>query len=192
MTNPEVDAYVDRSERWAEEISALRPVLTRAGLDEEIKWRQPCYTHDGHNIVILQEMKSFLAVMFFKGALLTDPEGVLEDQGPNSRSARRIRITSVDDATRLAPVIAAYVDEAVEVERSGLQIDPAPELDLVDELRVRLDDDPALRLAFDGLTPGRRREYNLYVADAKQATTRASRAGKAAARILDGKGLRDR
>lgn len=192
MTNPEVDAAVGRSERWADEIAALRSVLARVGLAEEIKWRKPCYTHDGSNIVILQEMKEFVAVMFFKGALLADPDGVLEEQGPNSRSARRLRVTSVEDVDRLAGTIAAYVDQAIEIERSGRRVDPAPELVLVDELQARVDADAAFRTAFEALTPGRRRAYNLHIADAKQAATRSSRVEKCAPRILAGRGLRDR
>ena len=191
-TSSEVDTYVERSERWRHEIEALRPVLTGCGLVEEIKWAKPCYTHDGSNIVIVQEMKDFLALMFFKGALLADPLGILEDQGPNSRSARRIRITSVDEVVRLADTIGEYVREAVAVERSGRTVEPAPELELVDELRTRLDADPALRAAFDALTPGRQREYNLHVSGAKQSSTRTSRVEKNVQRILEGRGLRDR
>jgi uncharacterized protein YdeI (YjbR/CyaY-like superfamily) len=190
--NSEVDAYVERSERWPDEIEALRPVLTGSGLDEEIKWAKPCYTHDGRNIAIVQEMRDFLALMFFKGALLADPHGLLEDQGPNSRSARRIRITSVDDVVQLADMIDDYVREAVEVERSGQSVEPSTELGLIEELRTRLVADPALRAAFDGLTPGRQREYNLYVSGAKQSSTRSARIEKNVQRILDGKGLRDR
>ena len=192
MRNPGVDAYVEQAERWPDEITALRPILTGCGLVEQIKWAKPCYSHDGGNILILQEMKEFLAVMFFKGALLTDANDVLEHQGPNSRSARRIRITSVDDVTRLADTIVAYVAEAIDIERSGSQVPPAPALELVDELQTRLDADPALRTSFEALTPGRQREYNLYVSEAKQASTRTSRVEKYVQRILDGKGLRDR
>ena len=187
-----MDAYVEQSERWPDEITALRPILTAGGLAEQIKWTKPCYSHDGANILILQEMKEFLAVMFFKGALLTDANDVLEDQGPNSRSARRMRITSVDDVARLADTIVAYVAEAIDIERSGRQVPPAPALELVDELRLRLDADPALRTAFEALTPGRQREYNLYVSEAKQAGTRTSRVEKCVQRIRDGKGFRDR
>ena len=190
--NPDVDAYVEQSERWPDEIAAIRPILTGCGLVEEIKWAKPCYSHDGSNILILQEMKDFLAVMFFKGALLADAHDVLEDQGPNSRSARRMRITSLEDVTRLADTLVAYVSEAIELERSGVQVPPAPALELVDELRVRLDADPTLRTAFEALTPGRQREYNLHVSEAKQAATRTSRVEKHVQRILDGKGLRDR
>jgi uncharacterized protein YdeI (YjbR/CyaY-like superfamily) len=190
--DPDVDAYVAQAERWPAEIAALRPILTGCGLVEQIKWRQPCYSHEGSNIVILQEMKNFLALMFFKGALLTDPHEVLEDQGPNSRSARRMCIASVDDVTRLSATIVAYVEEAIEIERSGAEVPAAPALELVDELRLRLDADPALRAAFDALTPGRQREYHLHVSEAKQASTRAARVEKQVPRILDGKGLRDR
>jgi uncharacterized protein YdeI (YjbR/CyaY-like superfamily) len=190
--NTDVDAYVERSEQWSEELAAIRPVLLDRGLSEEIKWGKPCYVHDGANIAILQEMKEFLALMFFKGALLADPEGVLEEQGPNTRSARRMRFTSVDDVHRLADTVSAYVDEAIEVEQEGLDIGPAPELVLVEELRRRLDRDPELRAAFDALTPGRQREYHLQISSAKQAATREARVDKFAPRILAGKGFRDR
>ncbi len=190
--NPEVDAYVARSEQWPDEISSLRPILLGAGLDEEIKWAKPCYSHDGKNIAIVQEMKSFLALMFFKGALMDDPDGVLVAQGPNSRSALRIEFTSVDDITRRAGTIAAYIENAIAVEEAGLEVGPAPEVVFVEELRQRLDRDPAFASAFESLTPGRQREYNLYFSGAKQAATRASRVEKYTQKILDGKGFRDR
>lgn len=190
--NPEVDTYIDQSGKWPEEMKALRPTLLGTGLNEEIKWRQPCYTHQGKNIAILQEMNDFLALMFFKGALLEDPDGVLEDQGPNTRSARRIRFTSVEDVTRLSDTVKAYLEEAIEVEEAGLEVDPAPAPELVEELQTRLDEDPELKEAFESLTPGRRREYNIYFSDAKQAKTRRARVDRYAAQILEGKGLRDR
>jgi uncharacterized protein YdeI (YjbR/CyaY-like superfamily) len=190
--NPKVDAYIRRSEKWPEEMTELRPVLLGCGLSEDIKWGKPCYSHEGRNIVILQEMNDFLSLMFFKGALLTDPEDVLEEQGPNSRSALRIRFTSVEDVTRLADTVKAYIDEAIDVEDAGLEVAPAPELVLVQELKDRLDQDPAFKAAFEALTPGRRREYNLYFSEAKQATTRTARVEKYVPKILDGKGFRDR
>ena len=190
--NPKVDAYIQASKRWPDEITALRPILLGTGLTEELKWRSPCYSHDGKNIVIVQEMNEHLALMFFKGALLADPDGILVDQGPNSRSARRIEFTSVDDVTRLAGTVAAYIDEAVSVEELGLKVGPPPELVLVEELQDRLDADPALKAAFEALTPGRRREYNLHISGAKQAKTREARIDKYAPKILAGKGLRDR
>ena len=190
--NPQVDACISRSEKWPEEITGLRPILLGCGLTEEIKWGKPCYSHEGRNILILQEMKEFLALMFFKGALLDDPEGVLEEQGPNSRSARRIRFTSVEEVDRLADTVKAYVDEAIDVEEAGLKVDPAPEPVLVAELQSRLDQDPALKAAFESLTSGRQREYNLYFSGAKQARTRADRVEKYSRKILAGKGFRDR
>ena len=192
VTDPKVDAYFARSTQWPEELAAIRPLLLEAGLDEAFKWGKPCYTHDGANILILQEMKAHLAVMFFKGALLSDPAGVLRSQGPNSRSALRIEITSTEEVHDLADLLRDYVAEAIEVEASGLEVAPAPELELVEELRLRLEADPALRAAFESLTPGRQREYHLHISEAKQAATRESRVDKAAPRILAGKGLRDR
>lgn len=189
--NPKVDTYIRRSEKWPDEMSDLRPILLGRGLTEEIKWGKPCYSHEGRNIAILQEMKEFLALMFFKGVLLTDPEGVLEEQGPNSRSARRMRFTSVEDVARLSDIVKKYIDQAIEVEESGLEVSPAPELILVEELQNRLDNVPELRAAFEALTPGRQREYNLYFSDATQAKTRQARVEKYAPKILNGKGFRD-
>lgn len=190
-TSPKVDAYIGRSDRWPAEMAALRAILLGCGLGEELKWGKPCYVHDGRNIAILQEMNAFLSLMFFKGALLEDTAGVLRSQGPNSRSALRIEYTSVADVERGADVVRDYVAQAIAVEDAGLAVAPPPELELVAELEARLADDPALRAAFDGLTPGRRREYNLFIAGAKQASTRAARVEKLAPQILAGRGLRD-
>lgn len=190
--NPKVDAYVKRSEQWPEEMTELRPILLGCGLTEGIKWGKPCYSHQGKNVVILREMNEFLALMFFKGGLLNDPQGVLEAQGPDPRSARRIRFTSVEDVARLADTVKAYIEEAVAVEEAGLEAGPAPEPVLVEELQYCLDDDPAFKAAFQSLTPGRQREYNLYFSAAKQTRTRVARVEKYTQKILDGKGLRDR
>lgn len=192
MRNRDVDAHIAGSMLWPDEMAALREILLACDVIEELKWRKPCYTYKANNIAIMQEMKGFLALMFFKGVLLADPSGVLEEQGPNSRSARRIRFTSVDDVARLADTVTAYVADAIDVEDAGVEVGPASELVLVDELRERLERDPALSAAFEALTPGRRREYNLYFSDAKQASTRAARVEKYAHNILDGKGFRDR
>lgn len=187
----EVDAYIEASTRWPAEMRALRPILLDAGLTEAIKWGKPCYTHDSRNIAIVQEMNDFLALMFFKGAIMDDPDCVLEEQGPDSRSARRIQFTSVEDVSRLGPTISTYLQEAIEIEEAGVEIGPAPELVLVEELRRRFDEDPALEAAFESLTPGRRRAYNLFFSNAKRAETRIARIDKHTQRILDGKGLRD-
>lgn len=191
-TSPDVDSYIAGSTQWRDEMTALRRVVLASGLTEQLKWRKPCYSHEGKNVVIMQEMKDFLALMFFKGALLDDSAGVLHDQGPNSRSARRMQFTSVDDVTRRADVLAAYLDEAIDVEVAGLEVAPAPEPEWVDELTARLDLDAELAAGFESLTPGRRREYNLHFASAKQAATREARIDRARDRIVAGKGLRDR
>ncbi|MFV0309443.1 MAG: YdeI/OmpD-associated family protein [Desertimonas sp.] len=187
-----MDAYLRRSTRWPEEIAALRPLLTEPGLTEELKWGKPCYTHDGSNIAIVQEMKAFLALMFFKGALVDDPDGVLEPQGRNSRSAMRICFRSVGDVERLAGTVTRLVGQAIEVEEAGLEIGPAPEPVLVDELLARFEADATFETAFRSLTPGRQREYNLYFSDAKQVATRNGRIERCADKIRAGKGLRDR
>ncbi len=189
--NPKVSAYIARSQKWPQEMTDLRAILLSCGLTEEIKWGKPCYSSEGRNIVIMQEMKAFLALMFFKGALLNDAGGKLEEQGPNSRSARRICFTSVEDVTRLAAIVRAYIDEAIEVEDAGLEVGPAPALVFVEELRARLDREPEFKAAFETLTPGRQRAYNLHFADAKQVATREARVEKYAQKILDGKGFRD-
>lgn len=188
----DVDAYLAEAELWPAEITALRPILTDAGLDEEIKWGKPCYSHDGANIVILQEMKDFLAAMFFKGALLDDAAGLLQSQGPNTRSAMRVQFTSVDEVNDLADTMRDYIQNAIEVEDAGLEIEPAPEMELVEELQERLASDPDLADAFYSLTPGRQRGYNLHFADAKKSETRASRVEKYVSKILAGKGMHDR
>ena len=189
---PDVDAYIEASERWPEEITALRPLLLASGLDEHIKWAKPCYALGDGNVVIVQEFADHLALMFFKGILLEDPAGVLEQQGPNSHAARRMTFRSVDDVERRGELVAAYVSEAIAVEEAGMALPPQPEQELADELQERLSGDPELAAAFDDLTPGRQREYNLHVSNAKQANTRERRVEGIVSRILDGKGLRDR
>ena len=189
---PDVDAYIAASEQWPDEIAALRPILVGTGLDEAIKWGKPCYSHGDANIAIVQEMNDFLAVLFTKGALLDDPDGVLEPQGPNTRSAMRICFRSVDEVTDRSSTIAAYVANPIAVEDAGLEVGPAPEPEWVDELQERLADDDAFREAFDRLTPGRRREYNMHFSDAKKPATRLKRIEKYAPEILAGRGMRDR
>lgn len=191
-TFPDVDAYLDACEQWPEEIRALRPLLLAAGLDEEIKWGKPCYSHDDANVAIIQEFADNLALMFFKGILLDDPDGVLEEVGPNSHAARRIMFRSVDDVEERADVVTAYVGQAIAVEEAGTEVPPRPEEELAPELAERLATDPELADCFDRLTPGRQRAYNLHVSGAKQSSTRARRVDAIVPRILEGKGLRDR
>lgn len=190
--NADVDAFIAKSTKWPDELAAMRPVLLAAGLTEEFKWRQPCYTDGGKNIVIMTEMNDALTLGFFKGTLLADPDGLLVDNGPNSRSVKRMFFRSVAEVEQLAATVTQYVNEAIAVERSGLKVGPAPEPEYADVLQARIDADPAFRDAFSTLTPGARREYNLYIGDAKQAATRQSRLDKCAPKILAGKRFRDR
>ena len=189
--NHEINDFIAGAERWAQEMADLRTVLLGCGLTEELKWAKPCYLHEGRNLAIMQPMKPHLALMFFKGSLLEDPSGVLREQGPNSRSARRIEFTR-EDVARLADDVVACVGSAIDVEDAGLEVGPAPDPELAEELVDRIERDDAFREAFESLTPGRRREYNLHIAAAKKHETRASRVEKYAPKILAGKGMRDR
>lgn len=189
---PDVDAYLDATDQWPDEIRALRPLLLHTGLTEQIKWGKPCYCLGDANIVLIQEFSAHLALMFFKGVLLEDADGLLHDQGPNSHAAKRMEFTCVDDVEELADAVTAYVAEAIAHEQAGTVLPARPDEELAPELSDRLASDDELAEAFNGLTPGRQREYNLHVSDAKQSVTRDRRVDKIVPRILLGKGLRDR
>ena len=189
----DVDAYLAESGRWPAEIEALRPIVLASGLTETIKWGKPCYcTDDDGNVAIVQEFADHLALMFFKGVLLDDPDDLLHDQGPNTHGAKRMRFTSVDDVEAQADAVGRYLAEAIEHERAGTELPPRPEEELADELAERLAGDDDLAAAFEDLTPGRRREYNLHISGAKRAETRERRVDDAVPKIMAGKGLRDR
>lgn len=188
----EVEAFLENSS-WREELTRLRAILLESGLDEEVKWGKPCYSLDGGKVALLQGFKHFCALLFPKGALLPDPDGILAKPGENTQAARRVEFGSVDDVDARSAAIRACLREAVAVEKAGLKVDfketgdyPVPM-----EFQQRLDADPGLKAAFEGLTPGRQRAYLLYFAGAKQSATRASRVEKCLPRILDGKGPRD-
>ena len=189
---PDVDAYIEASDQWPAEIRVLRSLLVDCGLTEEIKWGKPCYCLDDANIVLIQEFSDHLALMFFKGVLLDDPRGVLHQQGPNSHAAKRIKLTSAEEVETLSDVITAYVRDAIAHERAGTELPARPDEELAPELVERLAADDVLAEAFERLTPGRQREYNLYVSGAKQSSTRERRVDAIAPRILSGKGRRDR
>jgi len=188
---PTTDTWFDERDQWREGALELRTIMLDCGLGEALKWRKPCYTFDDDNIAIIQPMNDFLALMFFKGALLDDPDSVLQSQGKNTRSARRLCFTSVEQVLDAEETLRALVREAIRVARAGLEVPKKP-LVLVDELQHRLDADPALAAAFDALTPGRQRGYNIYISGAKQSETRERRIDQCEPKILAGKGLRDR
>jgi len=191
-TDVNIDKLFDNVTQWREEADRLRAILLDCGLTEELKWGKPCYGYDGKNICIIQRMKGFLALLFFKGALLDDPDGLLEAQGPNSRVGYRMRFTDVREVANAAGPIKAYVRQAIEIENAGLTVDKSPDLEYPEELIGRFEQDPDFKAAFDGLTLGRRRGYVLHFRDAKQSKTRAARIDKCRQRILAGKGLHDR
>ena len=178
---------------WQEEMKLLRTILLDCGLTEEVKWSVPCYTFQKKNIVLMSAFKEYCALGFFKGALLKDPAGILTKPGKNSQAMRQARFTTVQQVLELEPVLRACIREAIDVEKAGLKVafkkNPEP---VPGELQQKLDEDPALKTAFEALTPGRQRGYILHFSAAKQSKTRVSRIEKCIPRILAGKGFHDR
>jgi uncharacterized protein YdeI (YjbR/CyaY-like superfamily) len=191
--NPKVDVCFSKARRWQKELKKLRTIVLDCGLAEELKWGQPCYTFENKNVVLIHGFKEYCALLFFKGALLKDPKGVLIQQTPNVQAGRQIRFTHLRQIVEMAPVLKAYIREAIEVEKAGLKVrhKETSEFDVPEEFQRKLDDIPALRDAFDALTPGRQRAYLFYFSAAKQSKTRASRVEKCMPQILKGKGLND-
>jgi uncharacterized protein YdeI (YjbR/CyaY-like superfamily) len=190
--NPEVDDFIHKATNWHDEFVELRRISLDCGLTEELKWRLPCYTYENNNIVIIQGFKEYCALMFFKGALLKDPDGMLIKMG-ESQSGRQARFTSVRQIIELEPVLKKYINEAIEVEKAGLKVEfkKTSDFTIPEEFQAKLDENPALRTAFESLTPGRQRAYIFYFSAPKQSKTRASRVEKSIQQILDGKGLND-
>ena len=191
--NAKVEAFFANKKQWQDELKALRAILLECPVTEEFKWRAPCYTFEGGNVATLSGLKDNCTLMFFKGVLLKDPEGILIAPGENSRSMRVIRFTSVADIAARADVLKDYIHEAIALEKAGLKVAlRKDDLDLPDELIGKLQHDPALKTAFEALTPGRRRGYILHFSQPKQSKTRVSRIEKSIPRILHGKGMDDR
>jgi uncharacterized protein YdeI (YjbR/CyaY-like superfamily) len=192
--NPQVAKYIAGMRAWRAELEAVRPVLLGAGLDEELKWYKPCYSHGGSNVVIFQPFKELCALLFFKGALLEDPDGALTQQGQNTRSALRLEFRSVADVTSATKTIQALVQDAIRVQEAGLSVPQRAATDAgpyPEELEMLLDADAALRGAWERLTPGRRRGWLLHFNAAKQSKTRLARVERAIPRILEGLGMHD-
>ncbi|MBO9636361.1 MAG: DUF1801 domain-containing protein [Chitinophagaceae bacterium] len=191
--DPTVDDFLGRADKWAEEFEKLRAIILDCPVTEELKWGQPCYTWQHHNIVLIHGFKEYCALLFFKGALMNDPEGILVQQSKNVQSARQVRFTHLREITKLAPVLKAYVYEAIEIEKAGLKVKlkESAEFEMAEEFRIRLNKNAKLKKAFEALTPGRQRGYLLYFSSAKQSKTRAERVEKYTKHILNGKGLND-
>lgn len=191
--NPKVDFFFNKAQQWHEEFAQLRMIILDCGLTEALKWGHPCYTLESSNIVLMHGFKEYCALLFMKGALLPDPNGLLIQQTENVQAARQIRFTNVQQIIELEPVLKRYVEEAIAVEKAGLTVELKKTADfpMPEEFINQLEEVPGLQDAFDALTPGRQRAYLLYFAAPKQAKTRVSRIEKYIQPIFEGKGLND-
>lgn len=190
LKSPKVDDFFKKTKQWQIEMTEVRTLLLKMELKEEFKWRLPCYSHEGNNILIIQPFKGCLGVMFFKGALLKDSKNLLVDNGPNSQAGRRFEFKSIAQIKKIAPTIRSYVREAIKIENSGQKVEfkktPEP---IPSELKALFKAKPRVKKAFEALTPGRQRAYILHFSSAKQSSTRTSRIKKCIPLILEGKGI---
>ncbi|HEY4899097.1 MAG TPA: DUF1801 domain-containing protein [Candidatus Nanopelagicaceae bacterium] len=191
--NPRVDTFIKKSPKWRQEFEELRKVSLASGLAEDLKWGQPCYTLNNKNVFLFHGFKEYCAILFFKGALMSDPKGILIRQTENVQSSRQVRFTSVQEIVKLKKTLKSYISEAIDVEEAGLQVvfkKPA-ELVITKEIQGAMKKIPGLTAAFKKLTPGRQRAYILHFDAAKQEKTRVSRVEKSAPLIFKGKGLNE-
>src|SRR6202012_162110 len=191
--NPKVDWFFDKATQWREEYEKLRVICLDGGLTEELKWGCPCYTFQKANIVLIHGFKEYCALLVFKGALLNDPNGILIQQTENVQSARQIRFTNVLEIVELESILKSYIFEAIEVEKAGLKVELKKTADFAipHEFQSKLDHIPALKTAFEALTPGRQRGYLFHFSQPKQSKTRETRVEKYIPQILAGRGLDD-
>jgi uncharacterized protein YdeI (YjbR/CyaY-like superfamily) len=191
--NPKVDAFISSADQWRDEFEKLRKIILACDLTEELKWGVPCYTFEGSNIVLIHGFKEYCAILFIKGALLKDALGILITQTENVQAARQIRFTNVEHIEEMDRILKAYIQEAIEVEKAGLKVDfkKTTEYRIPREFQRKLDENEALKTAFNGLTPGRQRAYLLHFSAPKQSKTREARVDKYIQQILDGKGINE-
>ena len=191
--NPKVDFYFSKTKKWQEEITKLRTIVIDCGLTEELKWGVPCYMFNKSNIVLIHVFKEYCAFLFFKGSLLNDTNGILIQQTKNVQAGRQVRFTNSKEIAKMEPILKAYIYEAIEVEKAGLKVDlkKTNEFAIAEEFQKKLDELPALKTAFNALTPGRQRGYMLHFSAPKQSKTREARVEKWIRQILNGKGLHD-
>lgn len=191
--NPKVDEYLSKATKWPKELKKLRAILLDCMLVEELKWDTPCYMYQKTNIILLGSFKESCTLSFLKGALLSDTNCILSKPGENSQSARLIKFTNVKEIIELEPVLKAYIFEAIEIEKAGLKVDLSAnkELTFPEELEAKLKKDKAFKKAFEALTPGRQRAYNMFFSEPKQSATRVTRIEKFTPKILMGKGMND-
>jgi len=190
--NTKADFYFNKG-NWQKETQQLRKIVLDCDLKEELKWGCPCYTFEGKNIVLIHVFKEYCALLFFKAALLNDPEKILIQQTENVQSARQIRFTNLKQIVKMAQVIKSYIYQAVEVEEAGLKVPlkKTKDFNIPEEFQKKLTEMPSLKTAFESLTPGRQRGYIFYFSQPKQSKTREARVEKSLPKILDGKGLDD-
>ncbi len=188
-----VDFYFEKAEKWQTELKQLRDIALDCHLLEELKWGSPCYTFDGANIVLIHAFKEYCAFLFFKGALMKDPDKILIQQSENVQAARQVRFTNVQDILDKKEILKKYIFEAAEIEKSGQKVElkKVSEFEIAEELQNKFDADSDFKKAFYALTPGRQRAYLLHFSQPKQSKTREARVEKNVSRILDGKGLSD-
>ena len=191
--NPKVDEFLSKAKKWQEEYSVLRNIVCDCELTEDFKWMHPCYTLENKNIVLIHGFKEYCALLFHKGALLKDANGILIQQTENVQAARQIRFTNVQEIVAMETIIKDYINEAIKVEKAGLEVPMKEHKEYIipEELQHKFNEIPALKTAFETLTPGRQRAYILYFSQPKQSKTRVSRIEKYTQQILDGKGLND-
>ncbi|PGY12080.1 YdeI family protein [Bacillus sp. AFS031507] len=191
--NPKVDEFLSKAKKWKEEYEKLRNIVLDCELTEEFKWMHPCYTFEKKNIVLIHGFKEYCALLFHKGALLKDTHGILIQQTENVQAARQIRFTNVQEIVEMESILKAYIYEAIEVEKAGLEVNFKKNTEFIipEELQNKFDEIPALKTAFEALTPGRQRAYILYFSQPKQSKTRESRVEKYMQQILNEKGLND-
>jgi len=191
--NPKVDFFFNKAEQWKQEFEKLRRIILDCGLTEELKWGVPCYTFEKKNMVLIHGFKEYCAILFVKGALLKDTEGILLQQTENVQAARQIRFTNVRDIVKMETILRAYINESVQAEIAGLKVNykKVTEFSMPEEFITKLEEVPALQEAFEALTPGRQRAYILYFSAPKQSKTRAARVEKYRKKILNGQGLND-
>ncbi|ASS97016.1 YdeI/OmpD-associated family protein [Peribacillus simplex] len=191
--NPKVDEFLGKAKKWKEEYETLRNIVLDCDLTEEFKWMHPCYTFEKKNIVLIHGFKEYCALLFHKGALLQDTHGILIQQTENVQGARQIRFTNVQEIVATENILKAYIHEAIEVEKAGLEVNYKDNTEFIipEELQNKFDEIPALKTAFEALTPGRQRAYILHFSQPKQSKTRESRVEKCMQKILNGKGLKD-
>lgn len=191
--NPKVDVFLSKQKTWALEMEKLRTIILDCGLNEDFKWYKPCYTLNENNVVLIHGFKNYCALLFFKGALLKDPKGILVQQTENVQAARQIRFNSIQQIKAMQGDVKAYIQQAIAIEKAGLKVElkKNSELTFPEEFVAKFADVPELKSAFDALTPGRQKAYQLFFTAPKQTKTRQARIEKAIPNILKGKGLND-